>query len=207
MWAAMSSVALVVWLEMEPGPLRDFAFNVMLVGGVSTVLFNGNPLLRFDGYYVLCDALEIPNLGLRSTRYLGYLVQRYLGGAREAVSPVGAPGEGFWFFLYGLASFFYRVAILVAIVLFVAGVYLPAGIVLGVWAAISQWLLPAVRGLKRLIGAPVLAGRRVRTASMLAVPVAAASVASLGVPVPAWTCCWRATRVLSSRQAGLVVCW
>ena len=45
------------------------AFNVMLIAGVSTLLFNGNPLLRFDGYYILCDLVEIPNLGTRANRY------------------------------------------------------------------------------------------------------------------------------------------
>ncbi len=38
----------------------------MVIGGVSTVLFNGNPLLRFDGYYMLSDLLDVPNLGPRS---------------------------------------------------------------------------------------------------------------------------------------------
>ena len=50
----------------------------MVVAGVSTVVFNGNPLLRYDGYYILADLLEIPNLAQRATRYWGYLVDRYV---------------------------------------------------------------------------------------------------------------------------------
>ncbi len=57
----LASVALFVWLNVEPGLLRTLAFNVMFIGGVSTLLFNGNPLLRFDGYYVLADVIDIPN--------------------------------------------------------------------------------------------------------------------------------------------------
>ena len=69
----LAALALLVWLNVEPGAVRATAYNVMLIAGVSTVLFNGNPLLRFDAYYVLADFLEIPNLGQRSNRYLGFL--------------------------------------------------------------------------------------------------------------------------------------
>lgn len=183
----LAALALAVWLSVEPGLVRDLAFDVMLVGGLSTLLFNGNPLLRFDGYYVLCDILEIPNLGARSTRYLGYLVQRYLCGAKSAESPVGAPGERFWFVLYGVASSIYRVAILVVIVLYVAQAYPVIGVVLGLWAAVSQLLLPVVRGVMRLVRAPALAGRRARATLVVGGPVTAAAIVAVTVPLPQWT--------------------
>ncbi|MCP4878249.1 MAG: hypothetical protein GY896_22585, partial [Gammaproteobacteria bacterium] len=72
----LASLALFVWLNVETGLISALAYNVMLIGGVSTLLFNGNPLLRYDGYYIFADLFEIPNLGQRSTRYLGYLLQR-----------------------------------------------------------------------------------------------------------------------------------
>ena len=77
---ALAAFALVLWVHAADGSVHAIAYNVILIGGVSTVLFNGNPLLRFDGYYVLADAIELPNLGQRATRYLGYLVQRYAFG-------------------------------------------------------------------------------------------------------------------------------
>ena len=43
----LASLALFIWLNAEEGLVRAFAFNVMLIGGVSTLFFNGNPLLRF----------------------------------------------------------------------------------------------------------------------------------------------------------------
>ena len=183
----LAVLALALWLSVEPGLVRDLAFDILLVGGVSTVLFNGNPLLRFDGYHVLCDAVEIPNLGVRSTRYLGYLVQRYLGGAGGADSPVSAPGERFWFLVYGVASPIYRVAILVAIVLFVAQEYPVVGVVLGAWALVSQLLVPAGRSLARLLNAPALAERRARTALVLGGPAAAVAIAAFTIPLPVWT--------------------
>ena len=50
----------------------------MLVAGVSTLVFNGNPLLRYDAYYILGDLAELPNLGQRASRYWGHLIERYL---------------------------------------------------------------------------------------------------------------------------------
>src|SRR5206468_1584659 len=89
----LASLALFIWLDAEEGLVRAFAYNVMLIGGVSTVLFNGNPLLRFDGYYVLADLLEIPNLADRAKRYLTYLLLRYPFGVSDAPSPATAAGE------------------------------------------------------------------------------------------------------------------
>ena len=80
----LGALALFAWLSVESGAVHAIAYNVILISGVSTLLFNGNPLLRFDGYYVLADAIEIPNLGTRANKYLGFLLQRYLLGVRDA---------------------------------------------------------------------------------------------------------------------------
>ena len=89
----LAAIAMFVWLSVESGIVSAIAYNVMLIGGVSTVLFNGNPLLRFDGYYIFADALDIPNLGTRANKYFGYLFQRYLFGVRDAASPADTPYE------------------------------------------------------------------------------------------------------------------
>jgi putative peptide zinc metalloprotease protein len=117
----IASLAMFLWLNVGAGALRSAAFNVMLVAGVSTLLFNGNPLLRFDSYYVLSDLLEIPNLGTKSNRYLGYLAQRYLAGNENAEFHLADDREARWLVFYGLASFVYRIFITLQIALFVAG--------------------------------------------------------------------------------------
>ncbi len=76
----LASLAMGVWLLVEPGLLRALAFNTLLVAGVSTLVFNGNPLLRYDGYYILADLLEMPNLAQRANRYVGHLVERFAFG-------------------------------------------------------------------------------------------------------------------------------
>src|SRR3546814_1239871 len=65
----VAALATYAWVLLEPGVARAFAYNIMLVAGISTLLVNGNPLLRFDGYYILADLIEIPNLGSRANQY------------------------------------------------------------------------------------------------------------------------------------------
>ena len=138
----LAAVALLVWLKVEPGMVSAIAWNVMLIGGASTLFFNGNPLLRFDGYYILMDAVEIPNLGTRANQYLGYLLQRYLFGVEDLTSPVRAEGEAAWFAGYGLAAFVYRITILFFILFYIAGKFFILGIVLALWALLAQVVLP-----------------------------------------------------------------
>src|SRR5262245_11741789 len=114
----LAALALFVWIAAEPGLVRVLAFNTILIAGVSTVLFNANPLLRYDGYYMLADWLEIPNLRSRANAYLGYLCERYFFGRKEAEPPLATAGERAWFVAYAVSSFVYRIAVVFAIVLF-----------------------------------------------------------------------------------------
>ena len=126
----LAALATYVWVAVQPGIVRTVAFNTMLIGGLTTLLFNGNPLLRFDGYYILADYLEIPNLRQRAMQYLGYLLERYLLRNAEAEPPEASSGERAWLFSFGLASFFYRIVIVAAIAFLVLNWSLVAGIVL-----------------------------------------------------------------------------
>jgi len=160
--ALLAALALFVWLSVEPGVIRAMAFNVMLIGSFSTLLFNGNPLLRFDGYYILADAIDIPNLATRSREYLGYLFRRYVGGLVKAVSPATDTGERFWLFNYAVASNIFRICIMVGIILFIAGKFFVVGVILASWAATTQILFPIVKGVAFLLDNPQLQGHRVR---------------------------------------------
>ncbi len=180
----VAALALILWLNIESGRISAIAYNVMLIGGISTLLFNGNPLLRFDGYYVLADCIEIPNLAQRSTRYLGYLLRRYPFGIEDAVSPVTSPGEQAWFIGYGIASFFYRLFVLAALTLFVSSKFFFIGILIAVWALYSQIFFPSIRNIYTFYNSP--GGRRHRTrfiTALLTIGTAAAIFLFI-VPVP-----------------------
>lgn len=180
----IASLALFLWLNIESGRVSTVAYNVMLIGGVSTLLFNGNPLLRFDGYYILADWLEIPNLAQRSTRYLGYLLKRYLFGLEEARSPVTEAGERPWFVMYGIAAFCYRMFVLGALALFVSTKFFFIGVIIALWAFSSLIVLPACRHSSRLYNS--IGGRRRRTRFIFATAgiVAATAVLLFIVPTP-----------------------
>ncbi len=183
----LAAIAVFVWFSVETGTVRDIAYDVMLIGGISTLLFNGNPLLRFDGYYVLADAVEIPNLAQRANRYYGYLIQKYLFAVGDASSPVSAPGERQWFLFYGAASTVYRLFILVTIVLFLAEEYLVAGVVLGGLAVLLQVVLPLARQLRFVLSSPVLRNRRIRAIAAITGFVMAIFLIVAYVPLPAST--------------------
>ncbi|MDJ0864359.1 MAG: HlyD family efflux transporter periplasmic adaptor subunit [Gammaproteobacteria bacterium] len=183
----LAALALFVWVNAESGVVRAVAYNVMLIAGVSTLLFNGNPLLRFDGYYVLADALEMPNLGPRANKYIGYLVQRYLFGVREAESPATAPGERTWLLGYGVLSFCYRMFIMFVIVLFVAGKFFTIGIVLAVWALTSQLVIPAVKVARTAWTSPRLRRRRKRVLGTSGTLGLSLLALVLFMPFPWWT--------------------
>ena len=148
----LASVALIVWAFAEPGAVRAIAYNVIFVAGLSTLLLNGNPLLRFDSYYILSDYLEIPNMADRANKYLGYLAKRYVLRIKDAVSSVQAPGESPWLCAYALASFAYRIFISVGIFLFVAGKFFVVGVILALWAAFSMIVLPLIRVIRHVAG-------------------------------------------------------
>jgi putative peptide zinc metalloprotease protein len=183
----LASIALFTWISVEPGATRAIAYNVMLIGGISTLFFNGNPLLRFDGYYVLCDALEIPNLGTRANKYLGYLTQRYLFGMREAESPAHSGWERFWFVFYGIASFLYRMMIMFVIILYIAGKFFAIGVVLAIWATFSQIVKPMGKGLQFLFSSPRVRRNRTRAYAVSAALVALLVLGLFVAPAPLWS--------------------
>lgn len=180
----LASIALLIWLNVQQGMLSDVLFNVMLIGGASTLLFNGNPLLKFDGYFVMADALEIPGLGPRANKYYGYLIQKYIFKVQGLESPVLARGESFWFLAYAAAAFVYRLFLMVVITLFVASQYFFIGIVLAIWAIFMQVVMPLIKWARHLFGSPVLMQKRGRAISITVSMIAVVTAMIFMIPVP-----------------------
>jgi putative peptide zinc metalloprotease protein len=158
----IAALAVFAWVNLAPGMERAIAYNIILVSGLSTLLFNANPLLRYDGYYILADYLEIPNLAQRSNEYLSYLVNRYLFGLEGGSSPVVARGESSWFIFYAIASFVYRMFMMVSIALLVASQFFFIGVVLAIWSFATMLVIPAAKKLQYLFGDPRLDSHRRR---------------------------------------------
>ena len=145
----VASLALLIWWQSADVLIRDLAFNIMVLAGVSTLLINGNPLLKFDGYHVLSEYLELPNLAARSQQLLrAWWGNRLLG---QPVYPVREQGkERRTIALYGFASACYRILIALGIIWWIAGKAFVLGVALALWYLLLQWCWPAVKGLREL---------------------------------------------------------
>ena len=180
----IAAIAFYLWLLVEPGVFRGGLFNIMVIASVSTLIFNGNPLLRYDAYYILADLIEIPNLGARSLRYWSYLLERYLLGVKERDPPHASPGEKAWFVLYGAASSVYRVLVTVLIALFIAGRFFFIGVLLAIWAFAAMAIVPIFRTIRHLTSSPSLHRHRSRAIIVTTGLIALIGGFLLYVPMP-----------------------
>ncbi len=130
MWVEimLASAATFVWWWTGPGRLNGLCLDLMFVCSVSTLLFNGNPLLRYDGYYILSDLVEVPNLQEQSSRVVRRWLTRWLFDIELPPDRLAPDrGQG-WLALYGIASTVYRLVVVVAILWFLERVLKPYGL-------------------------------------------------------------------------------
>jgi putative peptide zinc metalloprotease protein len=196
----LASVALLLWLELQPGVLRAVLYDVMLIAGVSTVLFNGNPLLRFDGYYVLSDLLQIPNLRQRGQQLLLQIVESRVFKV-DTPTVEHEPRERAWLVAFTVASFFYRIAVMLAIALFIAQAYFFVGVALALWSVGATVAWPLVKGVRYLLTQQKLRRRRGRAVAISAAFAITVLLLVFAVPLPLWT---RAEGVTWTAQEAVV---
>ncbi len=145
----IASVAVFVWWFSMPGLVHHLALNVIVICSVSTLLFNANPLLRYDGYYILADVLEIPNLRQKATAMMNRVSGKLFLGIETAEDPF-APSRRKWLFItYSVLAVAYRWLITFSIFWFVYRVLEPYGLKI-----IGQLL--AMMAIYGLVGAPLV---------------------------------------------------
>jgi len=180
--ALAAGSSLFVWWLVEPGFVRAFCAQLFFLGTASTLLFNGNPLLRYDAYYALADALEIPNLYERSHAHLRALVERHLLGLEDVRNAVQAEGESGWLAIYGVTSTLYRGILVLAIAWMLANFLPGIGTAVGLVWVTGQLGLPLIGLARFLLQSPRLAGRRSRI--LIATGSAALFLCAAAVLVP-----------------------
>ncbi|MCM8533220.1 MAG: hypothetical protein NE330_18775 [Lentisphaeraceae bacterium] len=158
-----AAVAAILWSQTAPGdPLHVLSFNVMFISSVTTILFNGNPLLRYDAYYMLADALEIPNLSGRSKLHVKYLFRRWIFGIKQATSPVYDAMEGWWMSFYSTAAEIYKFVIFASIILLLSELSPVLGLFGLIFYAFSGFAMPLMKFLRYLLLSPELVRTRIR---------------------------------------------
>jgi len=142
-------------------------------------MFNANPLLRYDGYYILSDFLEIPNLRQKSTEYAMGLIKRHIFGVK-ATQPLPPVGQRFWLFSYATASSIYRVFVGFVIILVVAYKIPILGILMAIGGVATWLLVPVGKLTKYLLLEPELHRKRGRAIAFCSA-VGVAAVLAIGV--------------------------
>lgn len=180
----LAGLATFVWTQTAPGVLNSIAYNVMFVASISTLAFNLNPLLRFDGYYILSDVLDLPNLHPRSARQLIHLCERYLFGLTRSRSPATSQTEAGWLTVFGLSSHAYRIFVSIAIAWFVADQWLLVGAVLALYCAVSFAGVPLFKLVRYLASSPRIEQRRSRAVAVVGGSVAGVLLFVGVIPLP-----------------------
>lgn len=187
----IASIATFIWWFSEPGLLNNLCLQIMFVSSVSTLLFNGNPLLRYDGYYILSDIMEVPNLRQKASSILQRGMAKWCLGIEQQEDPFLPQRNQVAFGLYTIASNIYRWVVMFSILMFLNKVFEPYGL-----KVIGQMI--ALMGLYGLIVMPLwklgkflhVPGRMAQVKRKNVLITAAAAAAIIGgvlyIPVPQW---------------------
>jgi putative peptide zinc metalloprotease protein len=124
----LASVCAFLWWFSEPGWVNMLALNVVVVCSISTLLFNANPLLKFDGYYILADLIEVPNLRTKASRVLRRFSCQWMLGIEPQPDPFMPPRHRWLFGLYSILAFAYRWFITLSIFWFLYNLLEPWGL-------------------------------------------------------------------------------
>ncbi len=111
----IAALAMFAWLWTGDAILREWWLIVMVVCSVSTIVVNGNPLMRYDGYFILSDVVGIPNLGTRASLALREIVRNRLWGERTSALNNEDNQCRFWLAVYAVASQIYRVIVILTL--------------------------------------------------------------------------------------------
>lgn len=147
---ALAAIALPLWLWLQDGLLRDAAFVTVIMAGVSTLLFNANPLQRLDGYYIATDALSLPNLAFRSRTWWIDLLGRRLLHLPICDPMATARGERPWLMAYAPLAWLYSLVIATIATLWLGEFSLALGLVGGTLLAWKMGLSPVLSLLSTL---------------------------------------------------------
>jgi putative peptide zinc metalloprotease protein len=181
-----AGVAAFIWLATRnsPGLLHQLSYNAMLTASISTVLFNANPLMKFDGYYILSDLLEVPNLMQRSQNMLKFLAQRFIYGIKTATPPTSVPSEALILLVYGVLAVAYRIFLFFSITLYVMGKLFAIGLFLALWTAAVWFIAPVAAFAHWNATSPQLAEFRGRAIATSLALIAAGLILVGAVPMP-----------------------
>ncbi|MEN9353428.1 MAG: hypothetical protein RL318_753 [Fibrobacterota bacterium] len=140
----VAGLAAIAWTWLGGGAAKSVAYNVLFLASVTTILFNINPLMKFDGYYILADLLDMPNLQKHAGEHLKHLLERYAFGKHDSRTPARSMRDAWIFGLYGILSHAYKFLLFGGILITISQHYMLLAVVMGAlilltWVAMPLW--------------------------------------------------------------------
>ena len=121
----LASICTFIWWFTAPGLVNNLCLNIMFIASVTTLIFNANPLLRYDGYYILADITEIPNLRQKATQILSRKAGDWFLGIEPPEDPFLPQRNQMFFVFYSVAAACYRWFVMASIMYFLYQVFKP----------------------------------------------------------------------------------
>lgn len=133
-----AAIATIIWFQYDGILIRQLAYNTMLTATVMTLLFNANFLMRFDGYYIFSDLVEIPNLYPLGQQFTKHLAGKFFFGGKKTL-PAWSPTKSAIIKTYGVAAFFWRIVVFASIIMTASTLFSGVGVLLAI-ISISLWI-------------------------------------------------------------------
>lgn len=197
----LASLAVFVWSAAERGFVHELALDVILLAGFTTLLFNANPLMRFDGYYILSDLLNIPNLYGLGQQRLAAVAQRWLMGQRTPL-PAVVGRRAALLTAYGLATLVWRIVVCVTLIVAAVSLLEGLGVVLAVIAAGLWFGRPVLRLVAYLFS--VRTWRHARPARLVCFAGVPCTVATAALCLLPWPGAYRAPAIVRFESSTAV---
>ena len=180
----LASIALLIWFSTQSGLVHALAFVVMFVCSITSLLFNGNPLLRFDAYHILCDTFDLPNLANRSRFFWTNQFKRFVLGAKNIMPMSYAQGERKWLLAYAPLSLIYGLIILGYIVFWLGSKSFMIGLLVALFATVAMVIKPLFATIKNTIESAGVGATRNRAKLVIAAILGLSFILLFMVPVP-----------------------
>lgn len=171
----IAAFAALLWTQATDSFTKHLLYNIVISASLTTLIFNINPLMRFDGYFILEDLLDLPNLGTTSQKWMQAKLSRFLYGEHRSV-PLPAGLQGWVIRIYALLSAAWRLTVSGSLLAGAAVMFHGAGLALAVGAIALWYVKPAIEWLWSL-GQRF---RRDRWSAVRAVILGTATAAVLG---------------------------
>lgn len=141
---AIAAACVIAWVNTSPGTLNTTLHSAIIAASLITVLFNANPLMRFDGYYILADALGIPNLGTKGIQFMKWLGKKVFLGMKDQTLPPAVLDHPVAIPLYGILAAIWKVVIWFGIMVILSLFFKGAGlflVILSVLVLLVKWVI------------------------------------------------------------------